>query len=221
MRNVIEDLRYGLRLLCKSPAFTVVAVVTLALGIGANTAIYTLLDQALLRSLPVREPNRLALLRYSGVGSGYSSTRTFDDLYFSYPMYRDLRDRNTVFSGLIATAWAHVGVQWHNEPGLADAELVSGNYFDVLGVQPALGRLFVASDDVAQEANPVVVLSFSYWQRRFGSDPRIVNQTVSINGHPFTVIGVAASGFHSVVSGDTPAIFVPMMMKPQITPVAT
>jgi len=218
MRTVIEDLRYGLRLLRKSPAFTIVAVLTLALGIGANTAIYTLLDQALLRSLPVNEPNRLALLRYSGADRGSSSTRTDDHLYFSYPMYCDLRDHNSVFSGLIATDWAQVGVQWHNQPELADAELVSGNYFDVLGVQAALGRLVVPSDDIAQEASPVVVLAFDYWQRRFGSDPRVVNQSISINGHPFTIIGVAQPGFHSVAGGDTPAIFTPMMMKPQIAP---
>src|SRR5882762_4418571 len=166
MRTVIEDLRYGLRLLRKSPAFTIVAVLTLALGIGANTAIYTLLDQALLRSLPVNEPNRLALLRYSGADRGSSSTRTDDHLYFSYPMYCDLRDHNSVFSGLIATDWAQVGVQWHNQPELADAELVSGNYFDVLGVQAALGRLVVPSDDIAQEASPVVVLAFDDWHRR-------------------------------------------------------
>ena len=218
MTGIIQDVRYGLRLLRKSPAFTIVAVLTLALGIGANTAIYTVLDQALLRSLPVNEPNRLALLRYSGADTGSSSTRTDDHLYFSYPMYRDLRDHNSVFTGLIATDWAQVGVQWHNQPELADAELVSGNYFDVLGVQAALGRLFVPSDDSSQGASPVVVLGFDYWQRRFGSDPRVVNQSISINGHPFTIIGVAQPGFHSVAGGDTPAIFTPMMMKPQITP---
>ena len=218
MKTLLEDVRYGMRLLRKSPAFTIVAVLTLALGIGANTAIYTLLDQAVLRSLPVKDPQRLVLLRYTGINNGYSHTRSEDDLFFSYPMYRDLRDHNSVFSGLIATAWAQVGVQWHNEPGMADTEMVSGNYFDVLGVQPAMGRLLVSSDDLAQEANPVAVLSFAYWQRRFGSDPRIVNQTILINGHPFTVVGVAPPSFHSVGSGDSPALFVPMMMKPQITP---
>lgn len=218
MRNVIQDVRYGLRLLRKSPAFTIIAVITLAVGIGANTAIYSLLDQVLLRSLLVKEPSQLVRLRFSGVNRGRSYTRTDDQLYFSYPMYRDLRDRNSVLSGLIATSWAEVGVQWHNQPDMADAELVSGNYFDVLGVQPALGRLLVASDDVAQEANPVVVLSFAYWQSRFSSDPKIVNQNISINGHPFAVVGVAQPGFHSVIPGDNPAIFVPMMMKAEITP---
>jgi len=213
-----QDLRYALRQLRKSPGFTVVGVITLALGIGANTAIYTLFDQALLRSLPVKEPNRLAVLRFSGDDTGSTHARGDSNLVFSYPMYRDLREHNSVFSGLIATSWAQVGVQWHNQPDLADAELVSGNYFNVLGLQPALGRLLVASDDEVENGNPVAVLSFSYWQRRFGSDSGIVNQSISINGHPFTVIGVAPRQFHSVVGRDNPAVFVPMTMKPEITP---
>jgi putative ABC transport system permease protein len=219
MRMLIEDLRYGFRLLRKSPAFTAVAVLTLALGIGANTAIYTLLDQALLRPLPVKDPGQLVVLRYAGdPGIGSASTRTDVHLYFSYPMYRDLRDRNSVFSDLIATDLVQAGVEWHKHPELDDAELVSGNYFDALGLQPAVGRLFVRSDDLSQNANPVVVLSFSYWQRRFGLDANVVNQSVSINGHPFTIIGVAPPGFHSIVAGDNPAVFVPMMMKPEMTP---
>ena len=218
MRTIIEDVRYGLRLLRKSPVFTGVAIATLALGIGANTAIFTLLDQVLLRGLPVKEPDRLALLRYSGLDSGHSRTRADDHFYFSYPMYRDLRDHNSVFSGLIATAWARVGAQWHNEPELADAEMVSGNYFDVLGLQPALGRLLVPSDDAAVEGSPVAVLAFDYWQRRFGSDPHILNQSISINGRPFVVVGVAPPGFHSAVGGDDPGLFVPISMEPQITP---
>ncbi len=219
MTNLIEGFRYGFRLLRKSPLFTAVAVITLALGIGANTAIYTLLDQALLRPLPVKEPSQLVLLSHTGRDQGFSRTPTFEDLFYSYPMYRDLRDQNPVFSGVIATYWpAQVGLQWHNEPETAEAELVSGNYFDVLGVQAAMGRLLVPSDDVGQEAHPVAVLSFEYWQRRFGADPRIVNQSISINGHPFTVVGVTVPGFHSVVSQNDPALFVPMMMKPEISP---
>src|SRR5258708_117098 len=218
MRNLFEDLRYAVRLLRKAPAFAMLAVLTLAIGIGANTAIYTLLDQALLRSLPVKEPSRLVVFRFSGDDTGSTHARGDSNVVFSYPMYRDLRDRNSVFSGMIATSWSQVGVQWHNQPDLADAELVSGNYFDVLGLQPTLGRLFVPSDDLVENGSPVTVLSFNYWQRRFGSDPKIVNQSISINGHPFTVIGVAPPGFHSTVGGDNPAVFVPMTMKPEITP---
>jgi putative ABC transport system permease protein len=213
-----QDLRYALRQLRVSPGFTAVAIVTLALGIGANTAIYTLLDQVLLPSLQVTEPNRLVVLRFSGEDTGSTHARGDSNFVFSHPMYRDLRDRNSVFSGLITTSWAQVGVKWNNQPDLADAELVSGNYFDVLGIQPALGRLLVGADDVVENGNPVAVLSFNYWQRRFGSDARIVDETISINGHPFTVVGVAPRGFHSVVRGDNPAVFVPMTMKPEITP---
>ncbi|MFI5072232.1 MAG: ABC transporter permease, partial [Terriglobales bacterium] len=218
MSSLFQDIRYGLRILLKSPGFTAVAVITLALGIGANTAIFSLIDQALLRHLPVKDPDGLVLLKSSGRYYGRSSSRGDDALSFSYPIYRDIRDRNSVFTGIIAAYFAQVGVQWHNQPELANAELVSGNYFDVLGVRPALGRLFVPSDDLAQNANPVVVLSFNYWQRRFALDPRILNQSISINGHPFTVIGVVQPGFHSVVVGDTPAIFTPMTMKPEVTP---
>ncbi len=218
MNGLLQDLRYAVRQLRKSPGFATVAILTLALGIGANTAIFSLLDQALLRSLPVRDVDRLAILKYEGSNTGHLQSRADGKFYFSYPMYRDLRDRNAVFSGLIATDWTQVGVQWHNQPELVAAELVSGNYFDVLSLQPALGRLFVAADDLVPDANPVVVLSFSYWQRRFGTDPRILNQSILVNGHPFTVVGIAPPGFHSVVLGDTPDVFVPMMMKAEVFP---
>ena len=167
MESLLQDVRYALRMLRKSPGFAAIAVITLALGIGANTAIFTLFDQVLLRRLPVRDPQQLVQLHSSGSDTGRTSSRSHDHGdYFSYPMYHDLRDRNTVFSGMLATFSRQVGVQWHNQPELANAELVSGNYFDVLGVQPATGRLLFQSDDVTQNANPVAVLSFGYWQRR-------------------------------------------------------
>jgi putative ABC transport system permease protein len=219
MDSFLQDVRYALRQLTKSPAFTVTAVVTLALGIGANTAIYSLLDQVMLRSLPVHDPEQLVMLTSSGSDRGRISAYGGSDVdYFSYPMYTDLRDKNSVFSGVIATDQVQVGVQWHNAPELVNGELVSGNYFDVLGVKPALGRLLVQSDDQAQEKNPVAVLSYGYWQRRFGSDPHVVNDSIVINSHPFTVVGVAPPGFRSLVVGAAPDVFSPMMMKPQITP---
>jgi putative ABC transport system permease protein len=213
-----QDFRYALRQLGKAPGFAAVAIVTLALGIGANTAIFSLLDQALLRTLPVKDTDRLVVLQSVGSFNGNTSSRTEENFYFSYPMYRDLRDRNSVFSGVIATVWTQVGVQWRNQPELVAAELVSGNYFEVLGVQPARGRLLVASDDLAPDANPVVVLSFTYWKRRFGSDPNVVNQSILVNGRPFTILGVAPPGFHSVVMGDTPDLFAPMTMKAEVKP---
>ncbi len=219
MRRILIDLRSALRQLKNSPGFTLVAVAILALGIGATTAIYTLLDQALLRSLPVRNPSQLVQLNGSGAFWGYTHSFNADSSnVFSYPMYLNLRDQNKVFSGMLATSPARVGIQWHNQPELADAELVSGNYFEVLGVKPALGRLLLPSDNRVKNGSPVVALSFDYWQRHFGADPRILNEAVDVNGHPFTIVGVAAPGFHSVIGGDTPALFVPMMMKPEVEP---
>ncbi|HEY0760339.1 MAG TPA: ABC transporter permease [Acidisarcina sp.] len=219
MTALLQDIRYALRQLRNSPGFTITAVLTLALGIGANTAIFTVLDQVLLRNLPVPHPDQLVMLRFTGLDDGSLHTHGGDNNdYFSFPMYRDLRDKGGVFTGLLATDSTDVGVGWHNETSFAPGELVSGNYFDVLGIKPAIGRLFVAADDVQPDANPVVVLSFAYWQQRFGADPSIVNQQVSINGHPFTVLGVTPPAFHSVVMGTSPAVFAPMTMKALIKP---
>jgi putative ABC transport system permease protein len=211
-------LRYTIRALLKSPSFTLVAILSLALGIGANTAIFTLLDQVLLRSLPVQAPEQLTTLHFTGGDEGSLRSRDDGGLYFSYPMYRDLRDRNTVFAGTLATLHCEIAANWHGQTERAIGELVSGNYFDLLGVRPALGRMFQQSDDVRPEANPVAVLSYGYWQRHFGGNPTVLNQTIRLNDHPFTVVGVAAPGFRSVVVGDAPDIFAPMQMKAQITP---
>jgi len=218
MNGLLQDLRYALRQLRKAPGFAAVAMLILALDIGANTAIFSMLDQVLLRDLPVKDADRLVILRHTRDHEGHVHSRDDEHLYFSYPMYRDLRDRNSVFDGVIATSWAQAGVEWRGEPELVNAELVSENYFDVLGLHPARGRLLVAGDDVTANANPFVVLSFNYWQRRFGPDPKIINQSIHVNSHPFTVIGVAQPGFHSVVVGDTPDIFVPMTMKAGVVP---
>ncbi len=217
--NFIQDVRYAFRQLRKSPGFAATAIITLALTIGANTAIYSVFDQVLLRNLPVRDPKSLVVFEYKGSHTGSTSNHGGPSgAYFSYPMYKDLRDRNTVFDGVIASNVAQVGVQWHNQPELANAEMVTGNYFDVLGVRPAAGRLFVQADDMVENGNPLVVLSYSYWQRRFGLDPKVVGDSILINGHPFTVIGVAAPGFQSMQTGFTPAVYTPMTRKPQVTP---
>jgi predicted permease len=213
------DIRFALRQLRKSPGFSLIAILTLALGIGATTAIFSLFDQILLRSLPVRDPQTLVMLEFHGSDTGHTSVYGGSQgQYFSYPMYRRLRDQNSVFSGMIAMFPAQVGLQWHNTPALANAEVVSGNYFDVLGVNAALGRLFVQSDDGAKGSSPLAVLSFNYWQTRFGSDPSVINQAILINGHPFTVIGVSAPRFRSAIAGTAPDVFALMNMKPQITP---
>ena len=215
---LMNDARYASRQLRRAPVFTLVAVAALALGIGANTAIFTLLDQALIRSLPVSHPEQLVRLRDTIEAPGHTNNYGGDDKdFFSYPEYRDLRDRNLVFSGLIANDEQTVGVQWNNRSELAATELVSGNYFQVLGVQPALGRLLLPSDD-EPNSSAVVALSFSYWQGKLGSDPRVVGQTLLINAHPFVIVGVVAPPFHSVAAGETPALFVPASAKNVITP---
>ena len=218
MNTILQDIRLGMRQMRKSPVFTAVAILTLALGIGANTAVFTLLDQALLRSLPVSHPEQLVRLHWTGDAPGHFNSYGGDDNdYFSYPMYRDLRSMNTVFQDVVANDQQNVAISWKNKPDMAGCELVSGNYFEGLGVRPALGRLIVPSDE-ALNANLVVVLSFNYWKAHFASDPTIVNQTLLINTQPFTIIGVAPSGFRSIVAGSVEDLFVPVTAKGVITP---
>ncbi len=220
MPSIFADLRYALRQLRNAPVFALTAVLTLALGLGANTAIFSLLDQALLRSLPVRDPAQLVVLKGTGsVWEGHTSNHGGgEDAYFSYPMYRDLRDRNQALAGLIATAPADVGLARNGVSQLGRAELVSGNYFFVLGVQPALGRLLTQTDDLQPNANPVAVLSFDYWRNHLGADPKVVGTTVSINGQPFQILGVAGPRFRSAIWGETPDVFTPMSMLDEIVP---
>jgi putative ABC transport system permease protein len=219
MQSLLQDLRYGARMLLKNPGFTVIAVLTLALGIGANTAIFSLTDQILLRRLPVERPEELVVLRSPGPKGGHVWSDGDDAASFSYPMYKDLRDRGAnVFSGLLARFAIPLSVAGAGQTERADGELVSGNYFEILGVRPALGRVFNQEDDRAPGAHQVVVLSHAYWTRRFGADPAILNKSLTVNGNPMTVIGVSREGFRGVQVGQTPDVFVPMMMKAQMIP---
>src|SRR5262245_31209150 len=219
MQTLLQDLRYGARMLLKNPGFTLIAVLTMALGIGANTAIFSLTDQVLLRLLPVERPEELVVLRSPGPKGGRVTSDGDNAASFSYPMYKDLRDRgNNVFSGLLARYAIPLSVAGAGQTERADGELVSGNYFEVLGVRPALGRVFNQEDDRAPGANPVVVLSHAYWTRRFAADPAILNKTLTVNGTLMTVIGVSRKGFRGVQVGQTPDIFIPLMMKAQMTP---
>jgi predicted permease len=206
-------------MLRKSPGFAAVAVLTLALGIGANTAIFSLTDQILLRELPVPHPAQLFILRSPGPNHGH----TWGDVdqgaqSFSYPMYKDLRERATLFSGLLACRRITVNVSGHGETQAAHADLVSGNFFETLEVQPALGRLFMPGDETASGANPVAVLSYSYWSRQFGADPSILNKPLTVNGIPLTAVGVARKGFYGVQIGLAPDLFIPVTMKGQMAP---
>jgi len=219
IQDFFQDLRFGLRMLRKSPVFTAVAAVTLALGIGTNTAIFSLTDQVLLRNLPVPHPEQLVILRSPGPNHGYIWSDVDQGAQsFSYLMYKDLRERSTVFSGLLACREATVNVSGHGETQTVQADLVSGNFFQTLEVQPALGRLFTQGDETAPGANSVAVLSYGYWSRQFGADPSILNQPLTVNSVPLTVVGVAREGFYGVQIGSTPDIFIPVTMKAQMAP---
>ena len=213
MQRFLQDLHYALRQLRKSPAFTLTVIVTLALGNGANSAVFTVFDQVLLRMLPVTRPTELVRFQWTGTFSGSASSFGGDtDNYFSYPMYKDLRDKSQAFSGMLAADKAQVGVSWRNQAEEKDGEVVTGNYFDVLGLKPALGRLLGPQDDTAKNANPVVVLSYDYWRTRFGASRDAVGQTVLINGHSFTILGVAPENFDSAIGGYKPSVFIPISM---------
>ena len=220
MLSLMQDLRFSLRQIRRSPGFMVTAVLTLALGVGANTAIFSLLDQALLRSLPVRAPEELVVLSStSTVWEGSSSDNgAGPERSFSYPMYRDLRDRGTPFDGLIATSPTDVGIAQNGTSNFAKAEIVSGNYFSVLGVTAAQGRLLTANDDTTPGGNPVAVVSFNFWKTHLGLKDNVVGQTLSINGQPFQIIGISSPTFQSAVWGQVPDVFVPMSMLEQVRP---
>ena len=213
MNTLLQDIRYALRQLRQSPAFTLTVIVTLALGIGANAAIFTLFDQVLLRMLPVERPKELVRFEWTGGFSGSMSSFGGDHHnYFSYPMYKDLRDQNQIFQEMLAADRTSVGVSWHNQAENEDAEIVTGNYFQLLGLKPAVGRLLTQQDDTAKNANPVVVLSYNYWKTRFAVSRNVVGQSVLINGHPFTILGVAPENFDSAIGGYKPGVFVPISM---------
>jgi putative ABC transport system permease protein len=221
LESLGRDLRFGLRGLWRNPGFTAMAVLTLGLAIGANATIFSLFDQALMQALPVRSPNELIVLNFTGSRSGHLHSEGGDTPghvhEFSYPMYKDLRERNTALSGLIAESPVTLGVTWNNHAESVQAELVSGNYFETLGVPPAVGRVFGSGDEAAPGANPVAVLSFNYWKSHLAEAP-VVGMTLLVNGTPFTITGVAAPGFHSMVWGHTPAVFVPLSMEQVLTP---
>ncbi len=209
MKNsFLQDFRHGVRLLGKDPGFAFIAVLTLGVGIGANTAIFSLINAVLLRPLPlVAEPDRLVYPVY--VNQSYS-----------YPVYRFLRDSaGDVFSGLSAQGGTmSVNLSSGNEPRLVTGELVSANYFSVLGVPAAVGRTFLPAEDDIPGGNPVVVLSHRLWARQFGGQPRVVGETVRLNGHPFTIVGVMPAGFVGHEIGITRDLWVPMAMQAQLLP---
>ncbi len=211
MRSLIKDIRYGFRSFLKRPGFTAIAVVTLALGIGANTAIFSLVNTVLLRPLPVPHPEQLIEV-YGTLHNGADYTIQ------SYLNYKDYRDRNDVFAGLMAYRFAPMSVSHESRNERVWGYVVSGNYFEVLGVQPFLGRYFAPEEDKTPGSHPVAVISYACWQKRFASDRGIVGQALTLNGHAFTVIGIAPKGFFGTEVAYAPELFVPMMMAHEIEP---
>jgi putative ABC transport system permease protein len=220
IESFLQDLRYAWRTLRQHPGFTLVATLSLALGIGANTAVFSLLDALLLRDLPVASPDELVALGDPSRTGSFSSGSVRADL-FSVPMYRALRDGNEVFSGLFGSGWAGRVVVGSGEAGgeeRARGRLVTGNYFSVLGVPAFRGRTLTAADDESPGAAPYAVLSYDYWQRRFAADPAAVGRSLTLNGYPFTVVGVTPPGFYGDVVGTPTDLWVPVAMQPQLNP---
>ncbi|MBZ5624155.1 MAG: ABC transporter permease [Acidobacteriia bacterium] len=214
----MASLRIVLRGLARTPLFTVIAILSLALGIGANTAIFSLIDQVLLRTLPVKNPYKLVYLYHPGPVQGSSTSDEAGGPSFSYPMFRELQKEQTPFTGLAGTRSQAVSLAYHNASSHGTARLVSGNYFDLLGVSAAIGRVFTEEDDRTPGGYPLVVLSYGYWVSRFGSDVSVLNQTMIVNGYPMTIVGVAQKGFTSERLGSPPEIYVPICMAKEIGP---
>ena len=205
--DMFQDLRYGARMLLTHPGFTASAVITLALGIGANTAIFSLLDRVLFRTLPVERPQEL--VRVVGDGKGSAGI-------FSYPHYTALRDQNDMLSGLLASFQAPFSMSDGQQTERVIGEAVSGNYFEVLGVRPALGRFFLAEEDRTPGTHPVVVIGHGLWRRRFAADPGVIGQSIHINAYPYTVVGVTPSEFTGTTLGTVTDVYVPIAMQPRI-----
>ena len=222
LERFAQDLRYALRMLRKSPGFTAVAVLSLALGIGANTAIFSVMNALMLRFLPVQEPGRLVLF---GAGLEVGITDNLPDRswqLFSYPFYREVQRKNQVFSGVAAMftlpndVRGMVGSSTQSEP--VRTRLVSGTYFSVLGVNAITGRVFTDADDQEPGGHPVAVASYAWWQRRFGRDPSVVGKTLTLNSTTFTIIGVTPPEFFGTSVGESPDLWIPLAMNAQVPP---
>ncbi|HEY6340157.1 MAG TPA: ABC transporter permease [Bryobacteraceae bacterium] len=211
-------LRGLIRGLAEAPLFSAVAVLSLALGIGANTAIFSVVDQLLLRPLPVSHPKELVFLYDPGPVQGSYTADESGGPSFSYPVFQELRKRQAPFHDLAGMHLLSASFSYQNAPAFILAELVSGNYFSLLGLKPALGRLFNEDDDGAVDEHPVVVLSHDYWISRFGANPAILNQKAIVNGTAMLIVGVAPPGFRGDRLDDYPQIFVPMSLKLAMTP---
>ncbi|PYV39309.1 MAG: hypothetical protein DMG06_23520, partial [Acidobacteria bacterium] len=225
---MLNDFRYAFRMLLKTPGFTGVAVLTLALGIGANTAIFSLIDAVMLKVLPVKNAEQLVLLNWAspkwatGILTNLSGNYWTDDsgrftsTSFSYPFFRQIHDQNKVFSAVFAFADLGLNVNIDGKAELAAGQLVSGDYYRGLGIQAALGRTITAEDEKASGQTPVAVISYGYWKRRFGLDPSAVGKSINLNAIPFTIIGVTPPEFFGLQPGSSPDISIPITLQPQV-----
>lgn len=215
MTSLLPDIRFSLRAIRRSPLFASVAILSLALGIGANTAIFTLMDQLMLRKLPIKDPDQLVMLYQRGPHNGSN----MGDRMHSYPIYQDYQKKSIPFSEVLCRRMATASVSVDNQTERVDLEMVSGNYFDMLGVKPAAGRVFNSrDDDRVFLGHPVVVLSYDYWESRFNRDPHAVGKKILVNNYPMTIVGVSAQGFAGMDPAESPQIRVPILMEPAMLP---
>jgi macrolide transport system ATP-binding/permease protein len=209
LERLSHDVRFSRRMLLKNPGFALITIFTLALGIGANTSIFTLLDKVVVRSLPVEQPHQLVAFVEDAGGM---------PAVFSYPTYAELRDRNQVLSGIVAYFQQPFSVSDGNQTERVTGQIVSGNYFSALGVRPARGRFFLPEEDRTPATHPVVVISHGLWRRRFAADPAVIGKTVILNGYRYTIVGVAPSEFTGTTCGVVSDLYVPTMMQAQAQP---
>jgi predicted permease len=214
MTSLLADIKYAFRSFRKAPTFSVIAILSLALGIGANTAIFSLLDQVLLRLLPVKNPKELVLfiMRGQHYGGNWGPNAV------SYPMYRDFQDHNEVFSAMFGRFPFTSSFTADGATDRVQAELVSGTYFPALGVGAAIGRTFTPEDDKTPSGHPVVVLSYAFWETRFGKNPNVLGKKILVNNVPMSIVGVAQAEFYGVDLSNAGQIFVPLMMQPDVVP---
>ena len=219
---MLQDIRYGIRMLLKKPGFTLIAVISLALGIGANTAIFSLLDAVMIKTLPVQEPQELVLFgKGEDQGASLGPPNGNVDL-FSYPFYRQVQQRTDVFSGvasLLSLTWTvHGFVNSSNDIEQMEVQLVSGSYFPVLGVNAGLGRVLTEADDQNAGGHPVAVVSYAWWQQRLGGDPSAIGRTIKIDETTYNIVGVAPKEFFGTTVGSAPDLWIPLAMEKQMPP---
>src|ERR1700722_16580842 len=206
MQTLWQDLRFGLRMVMKSPGFTAVAVLTLAMAIGANAVVFSVMNALILHPLHLPQAESFYAIQHGNEASSYQS----------YPDYLDLRDRNHTFNGLTAYNAGQAGLDTGENPSRVWLYEVSGNYFDVLGIHPYLGRVFHDSDEHGANSAPYIVLSYAYWHTRFQDDRGVVGRSVQLNKHPFTIVGVAPPEFHGTLVFFNPDFFVPIVNQEQV-----